>query len=119
MVKRRIFENVELRRTLVALERAGRKKKIWKAVADIIARPRRIRVAVNLSKISKLCAEGSTVIVPGKVLGAGIIGKKLTVMSFGMSESARRKIEAAGGKTLALAPENIGDKVLNKPIIIC
>ncbi len=40
-----------------------------------------------------------------KVLGGGELSKKLTVHAHKFSASAQQKIEAAGGKTLVLAPQ--------------
>ncbi|MCD6549568.1 50S ribosomal protein L18e [Candidatus Micrarchaeota archaeon] len=115
---RRGFENPELRKTLVALERAGRKRKVWKRVAELLSKPTRKRVTVNLSKISKLATDGSTVIVPGKVLGVGKLNKKVTVIAFSMSRSAEQKIKEAGSKPVLLRPETVNDTILNNPCII-
>lgn len=42
-----------------------------------------------------------------KVLGGGELSKKLTVHAHKFSASAQQKIEAAGGKTLVLAPQTL------------
>lgn len=76
-------------------------KAVWKKVASELSRPRRKRVEVNLSKID--CYAGAeTVLVPGKVLGAGAISKKATVAAFSFSEKARAAIAASGGKAMSI-----------------
>ena len=78
------------------------KAKIWKRVADDIKRPRRIRRAVNIGRLERYCKEGETVVVPGKLLGGGRLTKKLVVASLEASESAKKKVEMAGGKWMSL-----------------
>jgi len=78
------------------------KKPFWRKVADELSRPRRKKVEVNLSKIEQYSAEDSTVLVPGKVLGAGMLSKKMTVAAFTFSESARKLIGEAGGKAVTI-----------------
>jgi large subunit ribosomal protein L18e len=76
------------------------KKPLWKRVARELSRVRRDRVEVNLSKLDAFAKEGSTVLVPGKVLGSGNINKKITVAAFNFSRTARQLITSAGGKTM-------------------
>ena len=45
--------------------------------------------------------KNSKVVVPGKLLGAGTITKKVTVTAYSFTQSAIEKIEAAGGKCLS------------------
>jgi len=40
-------------------------------------------------------------VVPGKVLGAGVLDHKVTVAAFAFSQSARERIDAVG-KTLSI-----------------
>lgn len=78
------------------------KKPFWKKVASELAQPKRGRVEMNLSRIDVYADEDGTVIVPGKVLGAGTISKKVTIAAFAFSESAKRTITAAGGKAISI-----------------
>jgi large subunit ribosomal protein L18e len=57
---------------------------------------------VNVEKLSRVAKEGSMVLVPGKVLGAGKLDKKLFVGAFDFSEEARRKIMESGGEALSI-----------------
>lgn len=75
---------------------------IWRKVAQELARPRRKRVEVNLSKIEQYSAPDSTVLVPGKVLGSGNLTKKITVAAFTFSESAKKMISDAGCTMLSI-----------------
>jgi len=77
-------------------------KPIWKKVAYELSRPRRQRVEVNLSKIDDYAADEQTVLVPGKVLGAGALSKKATIAAFSFSDKARQLINAAGGKAVTI-----------------
>jgi large subunit ribosomal protein L18e len=78
------------------------KKPVWRKVAYELSRPRRQRIEVNLSKIDQYAPEDATVIVPGKVLGSGVISKKVTVAAFTFSENAKRIISSAGGKIVTI-----------------
>jgi len=76
------------------------KAPIWLALEEMLERPRSRRVEVNLSKISKYTQNGSIVVVPGKVLGSGTIGHKVTLCAFSLSQSAAKKIIDAGGRII-------------------
>jgi len=77
-------------------------KPLWRRVAQELSKPKRQKVEVNLSKIDQYADEGSTVIVPGKVLGSGSISKKFTVAAFSFSQNARKLIGEAGGKPVTI-----------------
>lgn len=76
--------------------------KIWRDIADRLSRSRKIRVAVNLSRLNRHTEKGETVVVPGKVLGAGNIDHPFNVAAFAFSEQAQSKILKAGGKCLSI-----------------
>jgi large subunit ribosomal protein L18e len=78
------------------------KKPLWRKVAGELSRPKRQKAEVNLSKLDQYASDDATVLVPGKVLGAGAISKKLTVAAFSFSGSARKLIGAAGGKAVTI-----------------
>ncbi|MGB9675637.1 MAG: 50S ribosomal protein L18e [Candidatus Bathyarchaeales archaeon] len=75
---------------------------VWRKTAEILAKPRRKRVAVNLSRINRYTQKGDVVVVPGKVLGSGVISHPITVAAFDFSEKAKEKILAAKGKCLSI-----------------
>lgn len=92
--------NIQLRKLVNELGK--REEKIWRAAAISLARPTRIRRAVNLSKISRYAKAGETILVPGKVLSAGVLDKKLTVCAWQFSKNAEQKIKAAGGHAVTI-----------------
>lgn len=75
--------------------------KIWRSVAKLLAKPKRRRVAVNVSRLNRCTEKNETVAVPGKVLGAGRIDHPIKVTAFTFSEKAKTKIKAAKGKCLS------------------
>jgi large subunit ribosomal protein L18e len=88
----------------VMLERAAKDAKapVWRVAAQRLSSPSKNRVEVNVGRISRLVKAGEAVFVPGKVLGTGVIGKRLVVGAFSFSTQARSKIEAAGGSALTV-----------------
>ncbi|HID90617.1 TPA: 50S ribosomal protein L18e [Candidatus Bathyarchaeota archaeon] len=96
--------NPELLRCIRALRKRGRSEgaPIWMALAEHLSKPKHRRAAVNVGRIDRHTREGDTVVVPGKVLGAGLLGHAVNVAAFAFSESARLKIEKAGGRCLTI-----------------
>lgn len=87
---------------VVELLKKKKEGRIWKRVLSIIISPRRNRPSVNISRIDLLAKENETIVVPGKVLGAGRMTKPVTVSALLFSDSARKGIENAGGKCLSI-----------------
>jgi large subunit ribosomal protein L18e len=79
------------------------KAPVWKDLAGKLSKPRKSRAAVNVDKLGRLSGKGDIIAVPGKVLGDGFIDHAITVGALGFSESARSKIEKAGGEAISLA----------------
>ena len=98
---RRKITNQELLR-VIRLLRKNRKARIWRAVAERLEKPRRLRAEVNISRINRYTKEGDTVIVPGKVLGAGKLTHPVHVAAFSFSKAARKKIIEAGGECMTI-----------------
>jgi len=69
---------------------------VWQDVADRLEKPRRTHAEVNLGRIERYAREDETVVVPGKVLGSGVLQKEVTVAAVDFSSSARTKIEQVG-----------------------
>ncbi len=89
----------------------------WKAVAAKLAGSASQRAQVNLSKIEKEAKSGETIVIPGKVLGDGILSKKLTIVAFSASESAKLKITKAGS-TFVEIKDYISKSPKGEPIIL-
>ena len=83
---------------------------VFRAVAKKLEAPASQRTQVNLSKLEKNTKDKDVVIVPGKVLGDGVLTKKITIVAFSASESAKAKIEKAGSKFM-----EIRDYIKGKP----
>lgn len=81
---------------------------IWKDVAMRIERSTRRKAQVNLSKINRFSDEDETVLIPGKVLGAGEIDHKVNVVALNFSKMAEEKIIKAGGDCISI------DSILEK-----
>ena len=96
--------NPELLEVIRFLKKQSRenKAKIWKSIAERLAKSRRKRVAVNISRLNRYTKKNETVVVPGKVLGAGELNHPITVAAFAFSAKAREKIRRAKGKCLSL-----------------
>lgn len=77
-------------------------KPVWRRIANELSRPRRERVEVNLSKLEIYADENATVVVPGKVLGSGMVTRKVNVAAFSFSHNAKKLISQAGGKTMSI-----------------
>jgi Ribosomal protein L18E len=69
---------------------------IWSKVAETLGKVNRQRSEVNLSDIERNAEEGETVVVPGKVLGAGRLSKDVNVAAFKASRGAKRQISEEG-----------------------
>ena len=86
------------RKLITTLKKTGMKEKVntWKAVAEQLQRPTRIRREVSLFTLNQHTKEGEIVVVPGKVLANGNLTKKITVAAFKFSAEAKEKINKIG-----------------------
>ncbi len=75
---------------------------IWRYVADLISKPRRKRVEVNLYRIDRVASEGDTILVPGKLLGVGRMNKRVTVAAWKYSKSALEALERSGCEAITI-----------------
>lgn len=69
---------------------------IWRQVAEELGKVNRKRTEINISDIERNTEEGDTVVVPGKVLGAGRLTKEVTVVAFKASSGAKEEIREDG-----------------------
>ena len=88
--------NIQTRKLLTELSKAGKTAPVWKRVAEELARPTRQYVRVNISKLDKYVRDSEVAVVPGKVLSLGTPTKKLTVAAFQFSNVAKEKINKNG-----------------------
>ena len=96
--------NILVRKLADELKKAARVNNApaWAAIAEMLMRPTRRKIEVNLSKINRYASEGEMVVVPGKVLGGGFLEKKITIAAFAFSESALEKIKASGSRAITI-----------------
>ncbi|MEM0480654.1 MAG: 50S ribosomal protein L18e [Candidatus Aenigmatarchaeota archaeon] len=104
MVKPTGPTNPYLRRLIIYLEKASKKNnaKIWKYVAELLSRPTRRRVEVNLYKINRYAKDGDIILVPGKVLSIGEINKKITISAWSFSKKALEKLKEKNIEVLSI-----------------
>ena len=103
--RRTEITNPDLIRLIRFLRKKSRENEapIWRRVAEMLSKPKRRRIAVNISRISRYTKENDEVVVPGKVLGSGIINHPVKVAAFDFSDQARSKIIKAKGECLTIA----------------
>ncbi|MDT3434600.1 50S ribosomal protein L18e [Haloarcula sp. 1CSR25-25] len=69
---------------------------VWGDIAERLEKPRRTHAEVNLGRIERYAQEDETVVVPGKVLGSGVLQKDVTVAAVDFSGTAETKIDQVG-----------------------
>lgn len=97
-----MYNNKDINLLLSYLRRKAREydAPIWRRVAELIDRPRRRRVSVNISKVNRYTGDGDWVIVPGKLLGAGSLDHKVVIAALKYSTKAYRKLRDSGSKIM-------------------
>ncbi|PIN75425.1 50S ribosomal protein L18e [Candidatus Woesearchaeota archaeon CG10_big_fil_rev_8_21_14_0_10_37_12] len=83
-------------------ESSTAKSGVWKRLADDLEKPTRRRRAVNISRIGRYSKPNEVIVVPGKVLGSGVLPHAVIVAALSFSEGAREQIENVKGKTLTI-----------------
>jgi large subunit ribosomal protein L18e len=80
---------------------------VWGDIAERLDKPRSTHAEVNLGRIERYAQEDETVVVPGKVLGSGVLQKDVTVAAVDFSSTAETKIDQVGETvTLEQAVQN-------------
>jgi large subunit ribosomal protein L18e len=79
------------------------KAPIWKDVAMRLQKPNKSWAEVNINRLAKYSKKNDTIIVPGKVLGIGSLNIPITVAAYSFSESAKNKIQRAGGSSISIS----------------
>ncbi|MEM3403895.1 MAG: 50S ribosomal protein L18e [Nitrososphaeria archaeon] len=101
---RKKSEKPILKETIDVLKKVGKEgdNPIWSAVLKKISSSRSRVPVVNVGKVSKLTKKNDVVLVPGKLLGGGLIDHSVKVGALSASRSAVEKITAAGGSVTSL-----------------
>ena len=94
--------NSTLVKTIIELKEASRKNEapLWRSIANRLEGSSRNWPSVNVSKLEYNVNKNGKAIVPGKLMGTGIVTKKMTVAAYSFTDSAKEKIQSAGGKCL-------------------
>lgn len=71
---------------------AAKKKEKWLEVASILSSSRRNSININLNQIDNLAKDGDVVVIPGKVLSQGELGKKVKIVAYKFSGKAKEKL---------------------------
>tara|TARA_B110000014_G_scaffold204386_1_gene154602 strand:- start:233 stop:550 length:318 start_codon:yes stop_codon:yes gene_type:complete len=84
------------------LKEASRKNDapLWRSIATRLEGSSRNWPSVNISKLEYNINKNGKAIIPGKLMGTGIVTKKMTVAAYSFTDSAKEKIQSAGGKCL-------------------
>jgi large subunit ribosomal protein L18e len=83
-------------------EGSTQKAGIWSRIAEDLALPTRKRRVVNLSRLNRHTKANETVIVPGKVLGSGMLEHSIVIAAYSFSNGAKERIEQAKGKCISI-----------------
>jgi large subunit ribosomal protein L18e len=67
----------------------------WLKFSMLLAKPKRIAIKANISRIDKIAKPNSVVVVPGKVLSDGELTKNITLAALSFSGNARQKLAKA------------------------
>ena len=96
--------NPEIVQLIRFLKKQSKEKEanIWLDVAAYLSKPSRHRIAVNLSRINRYTEKSDTIVVPGKVLGSGMLDHAVTVAAFNVSAKAKEKLTAAKAKYMSI-----------------
>lgn len=75
---------------------------IWRDIAKRLEKPSSRWAVVNIGEIERYAKPKETIVIAGKLLGSGDITKPINIAAFNVSESARTKVENAGGKLMKI-----------------
>ena len=88
-----MFAQTVIDNTIWTLRNAFKKSKapIWRALQEELQGPRANRREINITRLAQITKADEVVVIPGKVLGTGSLGHKLTVCAFSISEGAAKR----------------------------
>jgi large subunit ribosomal protein L18e len=103
-VKETKSTNPELIQLIRFLKKQSREKEasVWRDVAKNLAKTKRQRAVVNLSRVNRYTQKGDTIVVPGKLLGGGSLNHSVTLAAVNASEKAKEKLAAIKAKYLSI-----------------
>ena len=118
--KTKITKQIERKNNfeLVETVRLAKKNESWMKVAELLSRPRRKRICINLEDLNTIAKSGEGILVPGKILSEGSIDKKIKIVAFNFSEKAKAKLIKEGCEVKSILeeiksnPESKGLKII-------
>ena len=75
---------------------------IWLTTANYLNKSISTKRKVNVGKISNITKKDEVVLIPGKVLGGGMVSHRIVVGAYSFTKSATIKIKNAGGEVLSI-----------------
>jgi large subunit ribosomal protein L18e len=102
------------------LESNKNQTQLWRDLAKRLEKPSRNWAEVNISHLSRYAKKNETIVIPGKLLGAGYIDIPITVAAYNSSANAKDKIINAGGKFISIQdlikmnPKGTGIRIFSK-----
>ena len=75
---------------------------IWLTTANYLNKSISTKRKVNVGKISNITKKDEVVLIPGKVLGGGMVSHRIVVGAYTFTKSASDKIKNAGGEVLSI-----------------
>lgn len=104
VMKKNAKSNPHKMELVQALRKASREHDapIWRDIASRLEKPNRSYAEVNIDRINRYAKDGETLLIPGKVLGAGVLGISVTVAALNFSEAAQAKITDANGRCISI-----------------
>ncbi|MDD1673973.1 MAG: 50S ribosomal protein L18e [Methanomicrobiales archaeon] len=96
--------NPRLTNLIILLKESARSNEahIWREIALRLEAPSKNYAEVNIGKINRYAMKGETILVPGKVLGTGILTQPVQIAALNFSKSAVGKIEKAKGACMTI-----------------
>jgi len=96
--------NIVVRKLIDDILEKGYKENIRFLInlAKQLKTPTRRKIEANLGKLQRLCKDGETIVIPGKLLSYGELNKKLTIACLSYSKTAREKAEKSGSKIISI-----------------
>jgi large subunit ribosomal protein L18e len=96
--------NPVLDRTLMVLKQASKSSgaSLWLDASRYLSKSRSRKPTVNIGKLDRLAEKDSVILVPGKILGDGVLSHPVVVGAYSYTATARRKIVEAGGEALTI-----------------
>ena len=76
--------------------------KTWLRTSKYLNKSISRKSKVNVGKISHVTKEDEVVLIPGKVLGGGVVSHRIVVGAYTFTKSASDKIKNAGGEVLSI-----------------